>query len=208
MAASDSEAPLKIEQSDRRWLIPCVTRVKKPRAYWDKLNYWLEMEHGLEIIRHWSDNFKDYVLQGEEAPDTSMKKKVVEASLSEWQLVVRDYVEMAKEKKNSGGPLVIHDRSAVDAILTRLDFSSGGGKYAPKPQSIVAELEENGFVIAGFRKVQGVRTRRLSLGCDTCESRRNLGEADGRGEREWRCDECGMKETIEIWGRRTKQKNS
>lgn len=84
-ASSNSHGALKIEQSDRRWLIPTVNEEKWPRKTFDSFFDWLD-SGGLSIIKWWSENvWKDYVQRGESAPMSQGKADMIDDSRSEAQ---------------------------------------------------------------------------------------------------------------------------
>ena len=44
LACSNSLKALKIDEDDRRWLVPRVTNLVKPQTYWDDFRRWLEAD--------------------------------------------------------------------------------------------------------------------------------------------------------------------
>lgn len=92
LASSNSRKALKMEETDRRWFYPKVTESKWPRAKFARFNEWL-MSGGLQIIRHWAIQYGDYVMPGECAPDTELKKEMIKDSRSEAQQELADLCE-------------------------------------------------------------------------------------------------------------------
>jgi hypothetical protein len=78
-ASSNSPKAMKIEDADRRWLVPSLAEVKWPRKKFDDLLEWLG-SGGLSIIQHWAETFNDYVGPGEAAPMTSKKSEMISES--------------------------------------------------------------------------------------------------------------------------------
>jgi phage/plasmid-associated DNA primase len=69
-ACSNSLSALKIDDKDRRWLIPAVTEELRPKEYWVALNRWLRAD-GPGIIKWWAEDWlksNAAVLTGEDAP--------------------------------------------------------------------------------------------------------------------------------------------
>jgi hypothetical protein len=79
IASSNSVKAMKIEDEDRRWLCPECTEIKWPAKKFKEFNEWINAG-GLAIIKHWAENFGDYVAVGEAAPMTTKKKEMIAAS--------------------------------------------------------------------------------------------------------------------------------
>jgi len=84
LACSNSMRALKMEGDDRRWFYPEVTEVPMSKAEFGKFREWIE-QGGLSIIRHWADNFGNYVMPADRAPMTERKREMIEGSRSEAQ---------------------------------------------------------------------------------------------------------------------------
>lgn len=97
-ACSNSRRALKMDQDDRRWFYPEVTEVAWPREKFEEFNNWVQ-SGGLSIIKHWAENYGDYVTVGERAPMTEMKKELIEGSRSEAQKAISDFCEAVIEEK-------------------------------------------------------------------------------------------------------------
>lgn len=76
LACSNSMRPLRMEDEDRRWLIPRVTEELKELAYWQRLHYWLEFD-GLGAIEQWAKEYGHYVSEGDHAPSTTAKERLI-----------------------------------------------------------------------------------------------------------------------------------
>ncbi len=106
LASSNSIRALKLQNDDRRWLVPRVTESLKPIAYWKALNEWLR-RGGLSHINQWAIDYCEKngpVKEGEHAPLTARKVDVIEEGYSPGTKLVRDYLmtieHEAKEKNN------------------------------------------------------------------------------------------------------------
>lgn len=100
-ASSNSKhRALKLDNTDRRWFIPEVTEETQTFSYWAGFNAWLTEEGGLEIIRHYLEEFiKEegaVVLPGEKAPESATKTEMLEEQLSEGQMRVSFMLENLK----------------------------------------------------------------------------------------------------------------
>lgn len=109
MASSNSMRALKMENDDRRWFYPEVTEVPWPRAKFDDLRRWLNAG-GLGIIRHWAENFGNYVTQSERAPMTERKREMIEGSRSEAQ---QEAAALAETLKDLGRPAALLIKDVV-----------------------------------------------------------------------------------------------
>lgn len=109
LASSNSMRALKMENDDRRWLYPEVTEVPWPRHKFDALRKWLH-DGGLAIIKHWADNFGDYVSQSERAPMTERKQEMIEGSRSEAQ---QEAAALAETLRDLGRPAAVLIKDVV-----------------------------------------------------------------------------------------------
>lgn len=105
MASSNSMRALKMENDDRRWFYPEVTEIPWPRERFDALRKWLGAG-GLNIIKHWAENFGDYVKQSERAPMTERKREMIEGSRSEAQQEATALAGMMNELGRPGALLI------------------------------------------------------------------------------------------------------
>jgi hypothetical protein len=95
VGSSNSRVPMFMAGTDRRWFVPAVTERKLPPAYWRAFYSWLA-DGGLEIIHHWAFDFVEKygaVAPEDEAPQSSAKAELVEASLSDGRRLLRDFAD-------------------------------------------------------------------------------------------------------------------
>lgn len=97
-ACSNSLKALKIEESDRRWLIPKVTEHKWPVEKFRFFYNWLS-SGGLGIIKNWAEGYGDYVSKGEKAPDSSVKDELIRESFSDEEKEAEALAEGIKESR-------------------------------------------------------------------------------------------------------------
>ena len=204
-ASSNSMQALNVPEEDRRWLIPSITENPRTADYWVSLNRWLTIEDGLGIIKWWAERFDHFVGEGERAPITDMKKRVIEGSMSDWQIICREFMDGVKQRwmdsDNKGRtgepiPIVIHDRDTIDMIITRLKNEADGPRtFIPSRVAILNELMRGAFpfFVSGFEKNVGVRKRRLTLGCPVCVT--NPESVRENTASNWRCEGCGRIES-------------
>lgn len=96
VACSNSRKALKMEEKDRRWFYPTVAEVAWTRQKFVAFNEWIQ-SGGLQIIRYWAENHKNYVMPGERAPMTDLKKQMIADSRSEAQQELADLCEALRE---------------------------------------------------------------------------------------------------------------
>lgn len=125
VASSNSMRALRLENDDRRWLVPTVAEEGKPHKFWVKLNRWLT-SGGYSKIMHWAAEYVEEhgpVKEGEHAPTTKRKEEVIEEGYSPGLRLVRDYLmtlaEEAREQKG-GKPIWTTDGIMQDYIRERL----------------------------------------------------------------------------------------
>jgi hypothetical protein len=105
LASSNSMRALKMENDDRRWLYPEVTEAPWSKQKFESLRKWLA-GGGLNVIRHWAENFGEYVSQSERAPMTERKREMIEGSRSEAQQEAAALAEVLKELGKPAGLLI------------------------------------------------------------------------------------------------------
>lgn len=101
VACSNSVRALKLDNMDRRWLVPEVTEAVKPKNYWKQLYKWLNEEGGYGIVKWWAGQFlqtNEPVVPGEPAPWTKRKQDVIEEGYSQGQQLVLNFIRYCKER--------------------------------------------------------------------------------------------------------------
>lgn len=91
-ASSNSPRAMKIEDSDRRWLVPSLTEAKWPISRFKAFHEWLN-SGGLAIVKHWAEKFEDYVGKGEPAPLTAKKKEMIAESRTPEEILAAGLAE-------------------------------------------------------------------------------------------------------------------
>ena len=95
-ACSNSSHALKIDNEDRRWFIPEVTEQLWERQKYRQLREWLN-SGGLNIIKHWAENFGDYVKPSEHAPMTNSKQEMIEDSQTPFTIAAENAILQCRE---------------------------------------------------------------------------------------------------------------
>jgi hypothetical protein len=95
---SNSLNALKIEDHDRRWLMPKVTEEPWPYKKFQEFREWLAAG-GLQKILHWCQTWNDYVRAGEVAPMTESKRYIIEESRSDAQAMAKMLGEILMSHK-------------------------------------------------------------------------------------------------------------
>jgi hypothetical protein len=136
-ATSNSKRALKIEDTDRRWLIPRVAEIKKEQVYYANLLKWLQ-NGGLGMVLKWCRNRPDefYVVPGVAAPRTKSKDEMIAESRDEWLQHLHDLASGIVEDKI---PVVV-------SSLNIMDWLKEKGKVYDSIHTIRRVLEAHGFV--------------------------------------------------------------
>ena len=145
-ACSNSLKALRIESSDRRWLLPYVTEDRWAKEKFDELFQWLG-SGGLNVICDWAHKFQDYVQHGELAPVTDRKREMIEDGRSEAQA---EAVALAQKMNGLVEPVSIGYRD----IKHWLQSQVRGGKIFDSDQELRRAMKDVGVVFS---------TKRISL---------------------------------------------
>lgn len=112
---SNSKVALRMEKSDRRYLVPRVSeKDTKGDPWWVEFYEWLDGE-GPSAIKAWADDFgawaeangkKGYVSSHEKPPMNAAKRRMIEASQGEVERALEELLQDAKEVAQERGELV------------------------------------------------------------------------------------------------------
>jgi len=117
-ACSNSKRALKLDDQDRRWLVPAIGDDKRNATYWQEFNHWLTQDGGLSIIKWWAEQFilqHGSVMPGQSAPSTVAKDEVVREGWSPGQHWVADFLDRMK-RKYAGKKLYMTDVDLIEGI--------------------------------------------------------------------------------------------
>lgn len=137
-ATSNSLKPLKVQKSDRRWLMPRVTETVWPPEKFTEFRLWLDAG-GLAAIAYWASQYPDYVRPGEHAPMTESKRELAEESVDPKEKLAAAVAEMMN---GAAQPFAI-TRSEVDAWL-REQLKERNERGFASPQAVRKALERCG----------------------------------------------------------------
>ena len=159
-ATSNTSRALKLDDYDRRWLVPGVTESGQPTQYFKKLRAWLQ-EDGLAIIANWAQEYvreKGPVLAGEHAPLSDAKIQTIEDSRSEGERLIAqlgeqliDAANPPPEEKREAKRIVLRlDRvrewlAGRKARLDRRQFGEDGHLKLETPEKISSILRACGL---------------------------------------------------------------
>ncbi len=157
IASSNSMKALRIDNDDRRWLVPEVTEEKKPSKFWKELHAWLEKD-GLGIIKQWAIEYVEKrgpVEAGEHAPMTERKQEVVDEGLGADIKTAMDILERMEELEEE--QTFTTDRLLYDAAVRKL--REQGVKIDGRPR--LRELRRAASK-RGFYACEGVQKNRFT----------------------------------------------
>lgn len=148
---SNSRAALKIEQSDRRWLIPEVTENPWPAERFVEFNRWLQ-QGGLASIAYWAATFEKsgagtYIRPGEIAPMTADKLRLINESRSEAEQL---FINVAENMRDLEEPMALSIPALRTWAANRLE-----DRVYETPQAISRLLRNHGLWITDRVKVGG-----------------------------------------------------
>ena len=105
-ASSNYATALKLEDDDRRWLVPKVTETKQCLDYWKAFYAWLD-DGGLAAIAYWARAYlkkHGELFKGENAPMSSRKALAIYEGKSEGEKIATDF---AQSVLGIGVPVVV-----------------------------------------------------------------------------------------------------
>ena len=144
---SNSRAALKLEASDRRWLVPEVTEDVWPEAKFVEFYAWLR-GGGLSAVAQWAHTFAErgegvYCRNGEIAPSSHSKVQLITESRSDAERLLEDFCELLAEDKE---PRAIPISTIKPWMATRLNQP-----IYETPHSLGRQIRERGLFMTGQR---------------------------------------------------------
>ena len=112
IASSNSRQAMKLEDDDRRWLVPALTNVRQPAAYWREFYQWLRAG-GLPVIAWWAHDWlktNAAVVPGDRAPSSKTKQEIIDDGVSPGRELIANVLEKVS------GEQFLTDRAMVDLI--------------------------------------------------------------------------------------------
>lgn len=172
---------MKIDNTDRRWYIPEVAE-----DYWGgdiethghnfaKFRHWLTFENGLGIIKHWAENFNDYVSAGVHPPNTKRKTEMIEEARSSPEKTLRSWAEA-----NCTEAVVALDREIINLLK-----SHGEDPKYFTPRELRKVLEDMGWKNPGFSITFNGMTQSMVMSPHLYRDWINLNGASPQEQRDW-----------------------
>lgn len=174
IACSNSERALRLENDDRRYLVPKVTEERMPHKYWIEFHQWLNKD-GLNIIKYWSEEFGNYVIPGDTAPWTKRKTEVIQENYSPGQKIAAEFFDNVRSEFN-GDPVLMFDNDVVDVIRDKL-YDGRHNDKIEKPLTIRKIAKFKGYHCAKER-IWDIRQRRFSRIITNKEELTNINAED------------------------------
>jgi len=163
LACSNSLNALSLDDTDRRWLVPSVTERKMSLDQSTSFYDWLSAD-GLGKIAGWARQYvaeRGAVRAGEHAPMTTRKRDVIEAGMSEGQVIANG---LATELANFPEKVIISVREAREWIASWRSLNVNDHRME-KQHTICKALRDGGLKEPALRsgrrprfKIQGVLT--------------------------------------------------
>lgn len=170
LACSNSLQALYLDPQDRRWFVPLLTEKKKDKSYWREFNEWLSAG-GLAIIAWWASEFlgnkkNEPVAPGEDAPTSSRKAEIIDASRSDGKRMAYDLgrlaVALGKEKGDDTGKVILSldDVRRFVAEQRKLDLSD---HRLEKRTTLAEQLTDAGMIVPERRPDDKDAVRRFQI---------------------------------------------
>lgn len=154
---SNSRAALKIENSDRRWLVPECTEEVWSEEEFAAFYSWLR-GGGLAYVAHWAKTFLEraegkFIRSGETAPMTASKMRLISESRSPAEQILDDLGQAVAELRD---PVAMTMHSVMEWVRNQL----GDRKFFETPQqmgrilrkhNLYATKDKNRVKIGGTR---------------------------------------------------------
>lgn len=103
VACSNSPQAMRIEEGDRRWLVPTVTEEPRPKKYFVELYAWFE-NGGAAMVLDWALNYaRPYLSVANAVPMTNRKSEMIEGSEEDDIRNARSIVEYIADKRSKEG---------------------------------------------------------------------------------------------------------
>lgn len=155
IASSNSFRALKVDDQDRRWLIPGVSETPKDHDYWMRFNAWLQTGEALPAIAAWARDYAQAqgpVAAGLHAPTSTAKRRTIEEGRSEGERLIW---EIAQDVMEFGEQVVVRlDElrdwlALVKAGLNPREFGGEGTLKLETPERIASLLRSSGLRLPG-----------------------------------------------------------
>jgi len=146
IASSNSFRALRIEEADRRWLIPKCSEKVEPHEYWVRLHRWIDTQNGLRVIIHWAHEFlkeNDPVFEGVHSPMTEAKREIIDDGFSPANLIVRRVID---DLNNLGKDWWILDTDLVKIVKQEL-YGGSHNQMLEKPLTLRKMAEKLEVVV-------------------------------------------------------------
>ena len=144
IASSNSPAPLKVSEEDRRWLVPKVTEEAWPHKKWCALREWLNKD-GLAIILHWAQSYGKYEMSGMHAPGTERKKDLIQVCTEEYRTLLTEILienENPKPLKTLFNYLKVEDNDSYFTQGNVRQILKGRGYINNGRREVVCEVQQ------------------------------------------------------------------
>jgi hypothetical protein len=150
---SNSAIALKIENQDRRWLVPDVTEEVWSEEKWVEFYGWLR-GGGYSLIAQWAKTFETrgegrYVRPGEIAPSSERKRRLIDESKNDNERALEEIIEVISDYAD---PVAIPVSSIKPWIMQKT-----GEKVYETPQAIVREMKEAKLFVTPRLKIGGTK---------------------------------------------------
>lgn len=151
-ACSNSIRCLKLDNDDRRWLLPRVTERQRDGGFWSHFYTWLNQRNGLEIIYNYLIDYCEKngpVYKNDHAPTTQWKQEVIEDTLGHDSALVVDLLNSLRQK-NGDNLTILTDQDIVNYIRNQ-HYDGKMGVKILKPLTIRKLAKNHGWFVSNYK---------------------------------------------------------
>lgn len=196
LATSNHERAIRIDNTERRWLVPRVTSKKNwSKAQWDEFYSWLSRD-GLGIILQWAADFEKcggrYVTIGELAPSTAAKQELIIDSLSDAQTLALDLAERLAQQSE---PVAVSVRFVAEQFIAKV--RQFGGRANDSMHDVKrAMMMADGVHVTEERIKIGTKLDYIAYNAPAAARLAELGGVEVKAGKEWLRERLRMGQQI------------
>jgi hypothetical protein len=181
IACSNNTKALKLDNTDRRFLVPKVTEQKQPVEYWETFRSWLENEDGYRKVWHWAHEFlktNKAVTRGAEAPWTTTKQEIGHEFYTDGMLLAERILTYVRQAVEQRGIVAVPDQCKNQKDFDKLFALARSQKPFVMFDIHLSSMIKNNHLRSMGDPPKMVRQVAKDLGF-------SVGEVKNRSDRQW-----------------------
>jgi hypothetical protein len=131
IACSNNIRALRLDNTDRRWLVPAVTTAKQSEDYWINFYRYLN-DQGERKVMHWARKFAEaerLVSTSAEAPWTDAKRDLIEEQYSPGKKMISAVFHFIRDVYDKNGRVEIDDRQKTETRMKIIELAKQGKHF-------------------------------------------------------------------------------